>query len=246
MNLKKSDKMIAIVGVVILIIAAVGIVLYTASEEPDEDEGPTEEAFMVTWSEYSGQLACIEGYAGKSASYTDPIAVSVPSGSVLTSISVQIVWDDDNTYRGILSKGEDTLTAEIAPSGGEYQTYQDTGSGNETLYFTAYDRPYDETLDAEDYEEAQQLVYDMVQGKNDASYDVLVTVNTGEKLRRPLQYLKDKGNAFNLFVSYTYYSPTIEQEMSEDMDDENNDDDDMQETSLADLIKTIGHGRDIV
>ena len=213
MNLKKSDKMIAIVGVAILIIAAVGIVLYTASEEPDEDEEPTEETFMVTWNEYSGQLACIEGYAGKSASYTDPIAVSVPSGSVLTSVGVQIVWEDDNTYRGILSKGKDTLTAEIGPAGGDTQPYQSIGSGNETLYFTVYDRPYDETLDAEDYDEAQQMVYDMVQGKNDASYDVMVTVKTGEKLRRPLQYLKDKGNSFNLFVSYTYYTPLIEQEM---------------------------------
>jgi len=39
MNLKKSDKMIAIAGVVILIIAAIGIILY-ASNEP-ENEVPT-------------------------------------------------------------------------------------------------------------------------------------------------------------------------------------------------------------
>jgi len=245
MNLKKSDKMIAIVGVAILIIAAVGIVLYTASEESDEDVKPTEETFMVTWNEHSGQLACIEGYAGKSSSYVDPFAVSTPLGSVLTSVSVQIVWSDDNTHRGLLTKGHDTLTADIGPSGGECQTHQSTPSGNETLYFAVYDRPYDETLEAEDYDEAQQLVYDMVQGKNDAAYDVLVNVNTGEKLRRPLQYLKDKGNAFNLFVSYTYYIPVIEQEMPNN-DDGNTDGDGMQETSLAYLIKTISHGRDII
>ncbi len=245
MNLKKSDKMIAIVGVAILIIAAVGIVLYTAYEEPVEDVKPTEETFMVTWNENSGQLACISGFAGKSA-YTDPFAFSVPSGSVLTSVSVRIVWKDDNTYRGVLSKGVDSLTAEIGVSGGESQLYKSTtGSGNETLYFVAYDRPYDETLDAKDYDEAQQMVYDMVQGKNDASYDVKVTVKTGEKLRRPLQYLKDKGNSFELFVSYTYYTPMIEQDLSSKlMNDIINDD--MQGTSRADLFKTIDRGRDVI
>lgn len=245
MNLKKSDKMIAIVGVAILIIAAVGIVLYTASEEPVGDKKPSVETFFVTWNEYSSQLASIEGYAGKSL-YTDPFTVSTPPGSILTSITVQIAWKDDNTHRGLLTKGEDTLTAEIGRSGGEPQIHKSTGSGNETLYFTVYDHPYDETLDAQDYDEAQDMVYDMIPGKNAASYDVTVAVKTGEKLRRPLQYLKDKGNSFQLYVSYTYYIPVIIQETSDNENDDIPDDTTMQETSLATLIKTISHGRDIV
>jgi len=222
MNLKKSDKLIAIVGVVILIVAAIGIVLYTSTK--DEDVPPEEkvEVFYVTWTEGTGEMSIIEGYVGKSEVYSEPFTITgVPAGSILTGVDVQIVWEDDNTHMGILSKGIDTLTAEIGLAGGEAQTDVTPGSGNNTLFFTINDKPYGETIDAEDFSEADQIVYDMTQGKNDASFDVTITVKTGEKLRRPLQYLKDKGNDFELKVTYTYYTPTIEQEESGEGNDDN-------------------------
>jgi flagellar basal body-associated protein FliL len=58
MNLTKSDKMIAIIGVVILIVAAVGIVYYYWTyEEPEEVEiEPTMKTYKVTWATDSGNL----------------------------------------------------------------------------------------------------------------------------------------------------------------------------------------------
>lgn len=246
MNLKKSDKLIAIVGVVILIVAAIGIVLYTSTDTDDNDIVPEGDVFYVTWTEDTGEMLPINGYVGKSGVYSEPFTITgVPAGSILTGVNVQLTWEDDNTHRGILSKGIDTLMAEICLTGGEAQPDVTQGRGNNTLPFTINDRPYDETIDAEDLSEADQIVYDMTQGKNDASFDVTITVQTGEKLRRPLQFLKDKGNDFELKVTYTYYTPTVEQEVSED---EDNDDDDITESSFpySEFYKNIGCGRSAI
>jgi hypothetical protein len=239
MNLKKSDKLIAIVGVVILIVAAIGIVLYTSTEKEDKDTIPEAEVFYVTWMEYTGEMP-IEGYAGKV--YNEPFTIAdVPAGSILTGVNVQLTWEDDNTHRGILSKGIDTLTAEICLTGGEAQPDVTQGRGNNTLSFTINDRPYDETIDAEDFSEAGQIVYDMTQGKNDASFDVTITVKTGEKLRRPLQYLRDKGNRFELHISYTYYTPIISLSVSNDSGEN---DDDTVTNSYRDNMYQTSYGRD--
>ena len=240
MNLKKTDKMIAIVGVVILIVAAIGIVLYTSTDKDDNDIEPEENVFYVTWTEGTGEMSLIEGYADKV--YSEPFTITgVPAGSILTGVNVQLAWEDDCTHRGIFSKGIDKLTAEIGLTGCEVQTDVTQGSGNNTLFFTINDMPYDETIDAEDISEADQIVYDMTQGKNDASFDVTITVKTGEKLRRPLKYLKDKGNDFELHVSYTYYTPMIEQELS---NNDNCEDDDTVSSSYQGRIYQTGCGRD--
>jgi len=242
MNLKKTDKMIAIVGVVILVVAAIGIVLYTSTDTDDNDIVPEEDVFYVTWTEYTGEMP-IEGYAGKV--YNEPFTIAgVPAGSILTSVDVHLTWEDDNVYGIIIKKGYDSLTAEIGLAGGEAQICESTG--NDTLFFTVNDRPYDETIDAEDLSEADQIVYDMTQGKNDASFDVTITVQTGEKLRRPLQYLKDKGNDFELKVTYMYYTPTVEQEVLSEEDD--NGDDDITESSFpySEFYRNIGCGRSAI
>jgi len=247
MNLKKSDKLIAIVGVVILIVAAIGIVLYTSTDKDDNDIVPEGDVFYVTWTEDTGEMPPIEGYVGKSGVYSEPFTITgVPAGRILTGVDVQIVWEDDNTHMGILSQGVDTLTAEIGLAGGEAKPDVTQGIGNNTLSFTINDKPYGETIDAEDLSEADQIVYDMTQGKNGASFDVTITVQTGEKLRRPLQYLKDKGNGFELKVTYTYYTPIVEQEVLSEEDD--NDDDDMTESSFpySEFYRNIGCGRSAI
>ena len=57
MNLKKSDKIIAVVGVIILIIAGISIAIMTTSKEetPEEEVGLELETFYVTWTKETGQ-----------------------------------------------------------------------------------------------------------------------------------------------------------------------------------------------
>ena len=63
MNLKKSDKMIAIIGVVILIVAAISIVYYYVSTEDEVGEPTTgEKVYKVTWEEKNGEMKILDKF----------------------------------------------------------------------------------------------------------------------------------------------------------------------------------------
>jgi hypothetical protein len=77
MALKKNDKIIAIAGVLILVIAAVSIVVLYSPESKVENTESQEKTFYVAWEEKSGNPITINGYVGKKATYADPITVTV-------------------------------------------------------------------------------------------------------------------------------------------------------------------------
>ena len=216
MNLKKSDKMIAIIGVVILIVAAISIVYYVSTDDEVREPTTGEKVYKVTWEEKSGKMEILDKFVGKEV-YTDSFTVDAGSGSVLTSVNVQIVWNDDNIYGLLIKKGHDTLTAKISLAGGETETHEGTGGGgNETLSFNVNSVSYkDEVIEAKDIDEAKQEIKDKYQGMNSALFDVEVTVVTGEKfkilqpIRSLLNSIKDKGETFSLFITYTYSYPEI-------------------------------------
>ena len=222
MNLKKSDKIIAIVGVLILIIAAVGIILYAPSSS-NEGKGEKQESqkYYVKWTSHSGELATITGEAY--TEYNDQFVVGVAENAVITSVNVQINWQDDNTYGGFfglikaLVKGQDTLIADIGPVNGKNQTYEGTGEGNETLYFIINDVPQDKVIDLSGSQigvsqSPESSIKKEYQGENSVAFDVSVTVKTGEKfqilkpIRSLINKMKDKGNDFELTITYDYYT----------------------------------------
>ncbi len=216
MALKKNDKIIAIAGVLILIIAAVSIVVLYSPESEVEQTVSREKTFYVTSQEKTG-VTSISGHAGKKAPYIEPITITAPSYTdsvgVLTHVEIQLTWKDDVTYRGILSKGKDTLTAFICPTGTEPGEPDVTvGEGNSSFDFSINSVPMIDQITAVDYDEAKGKVTGDFGGKDTASFDTIITIKTGEKLRRPLKFLKDKGNDFELTITYTYYSITITEE----------------------------------
>ena len=214
MNLKRSDKIIAIAGVIIIIIAAVGIFAYYSMPEEEKDEEPKVKTFDIMWTKEQGDDRQMECYAGKT--YSETITIDAPSRSVLTSVEFKLSWEDDNTY-GLIPKGLDTLTAEISLMGGESKEDSSTGSGNFTFLFSVNDIPAIDSVEAEDIFEAENTIGDTFSDKDKASFNIDVTVVTGEKLRRPLKYLRDKGNDFDIKISYTYYRYNVE-EPEEDQD----------------------------
>ena len=84
MSLKKTDKIIAVVGVVILIVAVVGILFYYEVEDAvdGDEDGTVEKEFEVRWMDYSVNET-ITGYAGKNSPYTDPINISLNDVGIL-------------------------------------------------------------------------------------------------------------------------------------------------------------------
>jgi len=212
MNLKKSDKIIAIVGVLILIVAAVGIIVYTQSSKETKKTGDAEnKTFYVTWEKDTGTVSAgADLYAGKKAPYTNTISVASLAGSILTRVEFKLSWVDDITYGILKKRGLDMLTAEIAYTGGGTLTDVSTGSGNHTFSFDVGDVPQDGSVEAKDISEAEQIVKENYMDKDEASFDVTVSVKTGERIFRILKFLKDKGNGFDLEITYDYYYAVVE------------------------------------
>ena len=223
MNLKKNDKLILILGVAILIVAAIAIVFYTSADVNDIDVyiEPDKKTFDVTWKEMTTEKPIVKGVAQKSYSETEEI--SAPHSSVLTKVEFQITWNDDHTSGLLIKRGADTLTAKIGKPGAEPEKKSSTETGNMSFSFSVNDRPSDDYIEAEDANEAEEIVKEWFINENEASFDVTVNVQTGEKLGiRPLKllrYFQDKGNNFNLKIMYTYYVLEIEEQDGDENDD---------------------------
>jgi hypothetical protein len=219
MALKKNDKIIAIAGVLILIVAAISIVVLYGSQEKVEEITPVTTAFDVKWIKGSGVVPATQLgqlFAGKKADYTKSLVISAPAGSVLTKVEFKFNWKDDHTY-GLLKnkpKGLDTVTAKIAMGDETPQSYPSTGKGNKTFSFDVGNMPQDESVDAADISEVEQIVKDNSTDKNEASFKITVNCKIGEKRLRLLKYIKDKGNGFNLQVTYEYVTPQITDQSS--------------------------------
>ena len=218
MILKKSDKMIAIIGIVILIVAAISIIYYVYEEDEGETREQKKKTFEVKWIRDEGNME-IPGDTGRQ-SYTNPFTVTasrLKSNSVLTHVYVRIDWTDDFTKGKILNKGEDTLTANIALTGREPQTHKSTGSGNETLTFNIYSKPQDVTIEEDDIETVSDVelkIADEYGDMNSASFEVEVKWEKGEKLLtlrlvKLINYFRDRGNDFTLYINYEYYYPVV-------------------------------------
>ena len=244
MILKKSDKIIALVGVVILIVAAIGIVLYTSegNKTPKEPQ-PVMKKYSVGWIEESPTPIEITDFVSKKEVLTGQfnLEASEPGSviCVITNVDVQITWQDNIVAKfALFRKGQDTLTATVTPSGGESKTHSSTGSGNETLSFSINSKPNDELIeDVESESEAESIILEKYDGMNTISFDYEVKVVVGEKLLnlRPLKllnYLRDKGNDFTFKITYTYFHPDIQEYGKSSPDDE---EDSNQESDMGTL-----------
>jgi hypothetical protein len=88
----------------------------------------------------------------------------------------------------------------------------------------------------------------MIEGENSANFDIEATVETGERLFRPLRFLRDQGNDFQIQVKYDYYIYELEEPI-EDLDDDENkttNNGDVTNTGLGDFYKNLCYGRSMI
>jgi len=253
MNLKKNDKLILIVGVVILIVSAIGIAFYTSADTDDIDlyVEPEEKTFDITWREVTMEKPIINGVAKKT--YSESETISAPDWSVLTNVEFRLDWNDDYTSGLLITKGADTLTAEITKEGGESKSDENIEGGNLTFLFNVNGRPSNDYVEAETSYEAEEIVKEMFPNENEASFDVTVNVQTGEKwglrILKNIRRILDKGNDFDLKITYTFYVFNIEEP-----EEDNNDDDDVPPTGLGgdyngacgEFYKNLCYGRGMI
>lgn len=258
MNLKKNDKIILIVGVVILIVAGVGIALYSAPGNGDGDVGqPSEKthSFTYTWEQQTDEIVIGDSlYAGENSPYDESFSVMSNTNTVLTNVDLNLVWRDDSTYGLIFERGVDTLSAEFS-LGDDVKSESSKGRGNFTFFFNVNGRPDPGTVEAEDVGKAKAMINEDFDDMNEASFDVKVTVNTGERIWHILHLLKvlrDNGNNFELTATYTYYEYTLEEPNDSDNGGSNGGDDTKESGdggsnhNIGEFYVNLGYGRGMI
>jgi hypothetical protein len=247
-HLKRNDKIILVVAIAVIVVAAIGIAAYNPID--DEPTGTTDQdmnMYMVTWEEKTTDLATESGYAGKKAPYENTISFNQGN---LKSISFNLSWYDDKAFLGRL--GRDTLTLEITtPDGDMYtesaQSAVSSRLGNVMLSINSINtKPSTDTIEAEDISEAEQMLneepYYNDKWENE-DFTICVYCSVGEILGRFRP--RDKGNSFELEISYEYYDAILQEEAEYGESDENSGDN-MEESSTPNYLGMIfntGYGR---
>jgi hypothetical protein len=214
--LKKNDKLIILIAIAVVIVAAIGIIAYEPPEDDNSINGVAKGdiTYDVTWKTFSKTFyPTVEGefYAGKNEPYTETFEIDHDN---IVNVYVSISWTDDSTYGILFKKGLDTLYASVSYMGTE-QTDESTGNGTMEFEFRVHEIPPDTTVTAEDYEDAMDQLTEW-RSTEYPSFDTTVSVSTGEKIWRPLKYFRDQGNNFDLVITYEYYEALLEEQENEE------------------------------
>jgi hypothetical protein len=226
MTLKKNDKLIAIIGVIILIVAGIGIVLYagydTENDVPKTEEKPNK-TFEINYMEESHSIDpddtdySIRPRLFGQASYIGNIVLEEQN---LKSLDVTVEYED--TLCGFLfgtilnNIGADTITIIVSKDGEEVARDSITGKGTSELHKISIGSIIPMlTIEAEDMEEAIEILEGQYIDYN-IKFEIEIMLRTGlwKKFREILG--KD---TFNLDVNYTKYVYDIINLEDDDGDD---------------------------
>ena len=216
-SLKKNDKIVIIVAVLILVIAGVAIAMYQSPTTTSDLNSliPMEKNYEIIWTEQNGSLSTITGFAGKKSPYQG--TVMIPEKNV-KSITFYLSWIDDRmTF--MKRRGLDSLTLEVTmPDGIYYFTETSTSApitGEGTISHTIFNNiiPPETPIEAENENDAQAKLEEapyIDDSWTNKDIGINVSVDIGEI--RLLKQLRDKGNDFELKITYQYYDGALKED----------------------------------
>ena len=212
-SLKKNDKIIIIVAIIVLIIAGVGVAMY---QSPKTSEIPLlntmgENEYQITWTVQNSSLSPLSDYANKKSPSENTFMI--PEGNV-KSVTFYLQWTDDR-MTVFKRMGLDSLTMEVTTPDGFTTSITNTsaritGAGSIT-YTVDTGKTMPPTSIKEANEQAAQTKLKQSPYYDDAWTDkdinIKVSVKVGEI--RLLKQLRDKGNDYELSITYQYYDGVL-------------------------------------
>jgi len=244
-KLKKNDKLIIIIAVAVIVVAAIGIAAYNPPDDRINNQKNTSESgiYTVDWDLGTASLTSISDFADKKTPYET--TVSVGRGN-LKIVTFNLSWVDDKAP--LFGRfGLDTLTLKItSPDGTIYEesatSAKKTKDGNIEITVTVNGIPSTEPIEADDLYEAETKLLDYPYYNDkwvNEEFAIEVTVQVGEI--RPLKKLMDKGNNFELEITYEYYNPSlIKEDTKTTGQEENSEPSDPDEPAYLGMIVNTG------
>jgi len=214
-SLKKNDKIIIIALLVILVIAGVGVAMYQSPKTTSNPRSTitSEKTYDITWTLRNGTLDTISEFVKKKSQYEG--TVMIPEGNV-KSITFNLSWTDDRmTF--LKRMGLDRLTLEVTTPDGVTFTEtntsaQITGEGTIT-YRVATGIIPPVSLKATDEKTAQaKLKTKPYLDDSWVNKDININVSVQIGEHRIVKRLRDKGNNFELKITYEYYDGALKED----------------------------------
>jgi len=200
-NLLKNDKIVISIGIIILLISATGIFTWkdTGGRKAIPPVTPTGKTYKITWTEKDLTLPTKSEFTSKNEPTTLTITLDK---DLITSVDFRLTWKDDKAFLGIF--GKDTLTLKVtSPSGEEKEDSQKAKEGNITLTFSNLNsKPSVSEIKADTLSDAENEIQKYITSKGKGDWKVEISVKVGELLK-----FRDKGNDWELEVTYHYYEP---------------------------------------
>ncbi len=267
MNLKKNDKIIAVVGVIILVVAAIGIVLYSQEDEtvpiqpPEEEktffevkveENDLSEPKTLSFGKKSFRLRK-ESIVQQGEFYTLPQLDDLKS---IKSVKFNISYTDNKVKGlfGLLWKnvGKDTLDVTIKdPDGTKESIKQIKGSGKASIEFAVNPMIDCSPIESESMSEAQDILKSRIKDNGmkwqDQSFALSATHKVGEILR-PLLRVRERfdTDSFDVDIIYTYYDYSLEDSGNEDVNDEISEENTDFDHNVGEFYSQLSYGKAMI
>jgi hypothetical protein len=226
-SLKKNDKIVIIVAVVILVFAGVGVAMYQSPQPVSNFSSiiTSEKNYDVIWTLHNGTLNTISEFAGKKSPYQGTVMISDEN---VKSITFNLSWTDDHmTF--MKRMGLDRLTLEVVMPDGIYYftetstSTQTTGEGTISHTIVKDIIPPDTLIEADNELDAQTKLKDKSyfdDSWTEKGITINVSVQIGEL--RILKKIRDKGNDFELKITYQYYDAVLNENINKTTGDDYN------------------------
>jgi len=226
MSLKKNDKIVIIVAVIILAFAGVGVAMYQSPQTTSNISSTiTSKSYDVSWTLRNGSLSTISEFAGKKSPYQGTIMI--PEKNV-KSITFNLSWIDD--HMTVMKRmGLDSLTLEVTMPNDTYyftetnKSAQITGEGTISSTIVNGIIPPSKPIEADNVQDAQTKLKE--KSYNDDSWtEKEITINVSVQIGeiRILKKMRDKGNDFELKITYQYYDGVLKEDMNKNTGGDNN------------------------
>lgn len=254
MNLKKNDKIIAVVGVIILIVAAIGIIIYTPQDEEKPIEPTEEEMTIFNIKVDEREESITKTFTFNNKSLLQRLFLKMKSSlsedlftmdrENIKDIEFKVSYEDSK--RGFLLKGlvgNDKLDVTIIdPDGTEKAIERITGIGNDTVEFGPITpmidiSPIEANSTSEADDELESRIAETMSNWDGETFSIYAEHKVAETFRLLLR-LRERidTDSFDVEITYTYYDYSLEEsitEFDEDNEEDSYENDDFLSTSYS-------------